>query len=164
MSSPSAQTAPTVTTDPTTATNTPTVTQDSTKPADQQTCGLPGSPACNVNDDGFEGKDGFLNPKSQEISDKLDQDRLQLENTKDSIPAITASWLPSLMPGNAVSCSPLIFDFSVSNATLGNLSAPNVQLDICDQLDLVRAILGYMLGVYTVWYVWRRFTSSNQGA
>lgn len=166
MSAPSASTAPTVTTeaDPATTTNTPTVTQDQTKPADTQTCGLPGSPACNVNDDGFEGKDTFIGPKSQEISDKLDQNKTQLENSKDSLPNIAATWLPSLMPGNATACVPLLFDFSVNNHVLGSLSAPNVKLDICDQLDLVRSILGYMLGVFTVWYVWRRFVTANQGA
>lgn len=85
MSSPSAASAPTVTTqaDPTTATNTPTVTQDETKTADQQTCGLPGTPACNINDTQFEGKDNFSSPRNSEINDKLDQNKTQLENSKD---------------------------------------------------------------------------------
>ena len=125
---------------------------------------MPGSPACNVNDDGFEGKDNFSGPKSQEITDKLDQNKTQLENIKDSVPSITANWIPSLMPGSATACSPLTFDFTVNNSVLGLLSAPNVKLDICEHLDLVRSILGYMLGLYTVWYVWRRFSTANQGA
>ena len=58
----------------------------------------------------------------------------------------------------------LTFDFTVNNSVLGLLSAPNVKLDICEHLDLVRSILGYMLGLYTVWYVWRRFSTANQGA
>lgn len=164
LTSPATQTVPQTTSDPTTATNTPTVQRDETKPADLQTCGLPGSPACNVNDDGFEGKDNFSGPKSQEISDKLDQNKTQLENIKDSVPSITSNWIPSLMPGSASACSPLTFDFTVNNSVLGLLSAPNVKLDICEHLDLVRSILGYMLGLYTVWYVWRRFSTANQGA
>lgn len=164
LTSPATQTVPQTTSDPTTATNTPTVQKDDTKPADLQTCGLPGSPACNVNDDGFEGKDNFSGPKSQEISDKLDQNKTQLETIKDSVPSITSNWIPSLMPGSATACSPLTFDFTVNNSVLGLLSAPNVKLDICEHLDLVRSILGYMLGLYTVWYVWRRFSTANQGA
>lgn len=166
MSSPSATTAPTVTTqaDPTTATNTPTVTQDQTKPADLQTCGLPGTPACAIDDTQFDGKDNFSSPRNSEINDKLDQNKTQLENSKDSLPTITADWLPSLMPGNATACQPLVFDFTLHNRITGTLAAPNVQLDICDKLELVRAILGYMLGMWTVWYVWRRFTTVNQGA
>jgi len=166
ISSPSSATAPSVTTsaDPTTATNTPTVTKDETKPADLQTCGLPGTPACNINDSQFDGKDNFTIPRNSEINDKLDQNKTQLENSKDSLPTITGDWLPSLMPGNATSCQPLVFDFTLHNRTTGTLSAPNVQLDICDKLELVRSILGYMLGMWTVWYVWRRFTTVNQGA
>ncbi|MDP2881574.1 MAG: hypothetical protein Q8N89_08345 [Azonexus sp.] len=164
MSSPTAATAPTVTTDPTTATNTPTVTQDQTKPADLQTCGLPGTPACNIDDSQFDGKDSFTTPRNSEINDKLDQNKTQLENSKDSLPTIGTDWLPSLMPGNVTACAPLVFDFTLHNRITGTLAAPNVQLDICDKLELVRAILGYMLGVWTVWYVWRRFTTVNQGA
>lgn len=169
ISSPSASTAPTVTTstdpvNPTNTTNTPTVQKDDTKPADMQTCGLPGTPACNIDDTQFDGKDNFSNPKNTEISDKLDQNKSQLEGLKNTKPDISASWLPSLMPGNASACAPLTFDFTLHNAITGTLAAPNVQLDICDKLELVRAILGYMLGVWTVWYVWRRFTTSNQGS
>lgn len=164
MSSPSASTAPSVTTDPTTATNTPTVTQDQTKPADLQTCGLPGTPACAIDDTQFDGKDSFSAPRNSEINDKLDQNKTQLENLKDSLPTITGDWLPSLMPGGATACHPLVFDFTLNNRITGTLAAPNIQLDICDKLELVRAILGYMLGMYTVWYVWRRFTTANQGA
>jgi len=166
ISSPSAAASPQVTTsaDPTTATNTPTVTKDETKPADLQTCGLPGSPACVIDDTQFDGKDTFSSPRNSEINDKLDQTKTQLENSKDSKPDIKADWLPSLMPGNATACSPLIFDFTLHNRITGTLAAPNVQLDLCDKLELVRAILGYMLGVWTVWYVWRRFTTANQGA
>lgn len=166
ISSPSAATAPQVTTsaDPTTATNTPTVTKDETKPADLQTCGLPGTPACAIDDTQFDGKDTFSSPRNSEINDKLDQNKTQLENSKDSKPDIKWDWLPSLMPGNATACSPLVFDFTLHNRITGTLAAPNVQLDLCDKLELVRAILGYMLGVWTVWYVWRRFTTANQGA
>ena len=166
ISSPSSATAPSVTTsaDPTTATNTPTVTQDETKPADLQTCGLPGAPACVIDDSQFDGKDNFSGPRNSEINDKLDQNKTQLENSKDSLPTITGDWLPSLMPGNATSCQPLVFDFTLHNRITGTLPAPNVQLDICDKLELVRSILGYMLGMWTVWYVWRRFTTVNQGA
>ena len=166
IASPSAATVPTVTSpaDPTTATNTPTVTRDETKPADVQTCGLPGAPACNIDDSQFDGKDNFSTPRNSEINDKLDQNKTQLENSKDSLPTIGTDWLPSLMPGNATACAPLIFDFTLNNRIAGTLAAPNIQLDICDKLDLVRAILGYMLGVWTVWYVWRRFTTANQGA
>ncbi|MCK5922540.1 MAG: hypothetical protein KAG66_16485, partial [Methylococcales bacterium] len=116
ISSPSAASAPTVTTsqDPATATNTPTVTKDETKPADLQTCGLPGSPACNVNDDGFQGKEAFVPTKTQEINDQLDAQRTGLQSSKDSKPDINFSWLPSVLPGDAVGCQPLHFDFSVN--------------------------------------------------
>lgn len=164
ISSPSAASAPTVTTsqDPATATNTPTVTKDETKPADLQTCGLPGSPACNVNDDGFQGKEAFVPTKTQEINDQLDAQRTGLQNSKDSKPDINFSWLPSLLPGDAVGCHPLHFDFSVNNRVMGNIPASG-DLDICSTLDFIRNLFGYLFGVITVFYVWRNFTTGNKG-
>lgn len=164
ISSPSAASAPTVTTtqDPATAQNTPTVQKDETKPADLQTCGLPGSPACNVNDDGFQGKEAFVPTKTQEINDQLDAQRTGLQNSKDSKPDINFSWLPSLLPGDAVACQPLQFDFSVNNRVMGNIPASG-DLDICSTLDFIRNLFGYLFGVITVFYVWRNFTTGNKG-
>lgn len=164
ISSPSASSAPTVTTsqDPVTAQNTPTVQKDETKPADLQTCGLPGSPACNVNDDGFQGKEAFVPTKTQEINDQLDAQRTGLQNSKDSKPDINFSWLPSLLPGDAVACQPLRFDFSVNNRVMGNIPASG-DLDICSTLEFIRNLFGYLFGVITVFYVWRNFTTGNKG-
>jgi hypothetical protein len=164
ISSPSAASAPTVTTtqDPATSQNTPTVQKDETKPADLQTCGLPGSPACNVNDDGFQGKDAFVPAKTQEINDQLDAQRTGLQNSKDSKPDINFSWLPSVLPGDAVACQPLHFDFSVNNRVMGNIPASG-DLDICSTLEFIRNLFGYLFGVITVFYVWRNFTTGNKG-
>lgn len=93
----------------------------------------------------------------------LDQHKTNIEGLPSSVPAVDYSWLPSLMPGTVQACQPLPLDYSFNHGLLSGLSGVG-NIDICDKLDLVRQILGYIFGVFTVFFIYRRFTRSNTGA
>lgn len=78
-------------------------------------------------------------------------------------PQIDFSWLPSFLPGTFTACSP--FTFSM-NPTMGAASGfvGSGEIDICDKLDLARQILGWLLGVVTVFFIFRVFVQSNKAA
>lgn len=89
------------------------------------------------------------------------QDRIDALNTAPATPSIT--WMPSLFPGNAVVCTAMPIDGAVHGGLLDGLTG-TASFDICDKVDIVRQILGYLLFVGTVVYIYRRFTQSNSGA
>lgn len=156
------QTSPSTSTGSGTQADTPTVQTDPTKPPVVETCGLPGKPACVVDDTGFTGKDAFLTPKLSDIATAQDAMKTGVENSKDVLPTVDSSWLPSLMPGSAVACKPVPYQAKISHGPLSGFDHTE-NLDICPQLDIVRQILGYLMFVVTVWRVWRIFARSNQG-
>ncbi|MBZ0261321.1 MAG: hypothetical protein K8F90_12065 [Hyphomicrobiales bacterium] len=153
LQSPSGQTIPT-SAEPTTG-NTPTVNTDPNKPADKITCGLPNTPPCAIDDSGF-------NPPYQpeEISSSdLNKQKLIVLNIEE--PSINFSWLPSFLPGDAVTCEPLEFRGAVNVGEV-NLDS-TTQLDLCPYLEIARNILGWLFGVASVIYIWRRFAGARGG-
>jgi hypothetical protein len=74
----------------------------------------------------------------------------------------TISWTPSLLPGSAVACHPLPIDVGMTAGLLSGTSG-STTLDICNQLDIIRQILGYLLMVSTTVYVFRCFSTGNKG-
>lgn len=67
------------------------------------------------------------------------------------------SWLPTILPGNAVACTPLDF-----HAVWGTLDS-TTSLDLCPYLEMGRNIIGWLLNIAVVIYIWRRFTNMNNG-
>ncbi len=161
LETPGSQSVPTQA-EPTTE-NTPTVTQDTTKPIDKITCGLPGTPACAIDDTQFSNRDDFSTPNTSSASDHLDTLKTGVENSKDILPGINTSWLPSLLPGSTTSCDVIPISFTISSGPAAGLSGAE-NLDICPHLDVIRQILGYLFGISAVFYIWRSFTRSNEGA
>jgi len=148
------------TTSPTTGTptDTPTANVDPTKEA-TITCGLPGTPACAVDDTNFKNKDPVAD-KVTTASAQLDAMKSSVENTGSNLPNIGRDWFPSLLPGSAVACHPIPVTITHSKGPLAGLGGSQ-NLDICPYMDAVRQILGYLIGVYTVWHIWRRFTNAK---
>lgn len=70
--------------------------------------------------------------------------------------------LPSLLPGDPVACVPLEQLVTVNNNLLHGVSGL-VSVDICDKLYLARQILGWLLAMSTIFFVFRAFVNSNRG-
>jgi len=162
ISSPAAQTLPTAQPTTTTAENTPTVT---TRPGEQvQTdqnntpnCGLPGTPACAIDDSGFANL-----PKPWESADKPDFEapkKTALDNYTD--PSFEWSQLrPSILPGTAVTCTPLEFRGKVSVGPAAGLDSTST-LDVCWAFEIIRVMLGYIFFASTLLYLWRTFIGAE---
>ncbi len=165
ITTPAPATLPTATdpaTQPTSPTNTPTPQTEPSKAIDITTCGLPGSPACAIDDTSFGGKDNFSTPKLTDISNNNDGLKTQLENSGSYVPSLEWSWLPSLLPGQATTCQPIPLNISFSHGLLSGFSVSK-SLDVCPYLEAPRQILGYLLFLATIFFVWRAFTRSNEG-
>lgn len=153
-------TTPTTGTDSGTPTDTPTANTDPTKEA-TITCGLPGTPACSIDDTGFTSKDA-VGDKVTTATAQLDALKTSIENTGSNLPSIGRDWFPSLLPGTAVACHPLPITIGLSKGPMAGMTHTE-NLDLCPHFDVVRQILGYLLGIWTLWHIWRRFTDSNKG-
>lgn len=71
-------------------------------------------------------------------------------------------WMPSLLPGAVVACKPIPIGGTFTSGVLNGISG-TASLDICDQLDQVRQLLGWLLSVFTVVHIFRLFMRSNSG-
>lgn len=81
-----------------------------------------------------------------------------------SVPTVDVSWLPSLKPSaSPVTCTPIPLSQNFTNGLLAGIHG-EASLDICDKLDLMRQIMGWLFGVLTIFYIFRVFTRANQGA
>lgn len=78
-------------------------------------------------------------------------------------PDIDFSWVPSLKPGTFTACTPFTFSMNPTMGAASGLTGSG-EIDICDKLDLARQILGWLLGVVTVFYIFRVFVSANKAA
>jgi hypothetical protein len=119
-------------------------------------CGVPGLPDCTVDDSAFSGRGDF----SSAVSDIDSAARSFVDSVGDVADIdVGYSWLPSLLPGDPVVCLPLVFEMPSLSAF--TIAGGDFSLDVCPYLVIVRKIFGYLFGVMTVIFVWRRFISSN---
>lgn len=156
IETPGSQSVPTQA-EPTTE-NTPTVTQDTTKTADKITCGLPGTPPCAIDDTGFANR--YMPPSTSTYNPDLNKQKDIIENIEP--PNIGYGWLPSLLPGDAVACHAIQFHGAVNVGEV-NLDS-TTDLDLCPYLEIARNILGWLFGVASVIYIWRRFAGARGGS
>ncbi len=97
---------------------------------------------------------GYVPPATSTYATDLAAAKTAIEGLQS--PDITiGSWWPSLVPGVAVACHG--FDFRAKWGTLDSTTT----LDICEYLEIVRQILGYLFGVGSVVYIWRRFANAR---
>ncbi|MDL1889323.1 hypothetical protein FBQ96_07035 [Nitrospirales bacterium NOB] len=157
IANPTEASVPTQTDPQTTPTtqDTPTVKKETNK--DIITCGLPGTPACAIDDTGFANR--YTPPSTSTYQPDLNKQKDLVENITP--PDIGFSWLPSLLPGDAIACHAIEFRGAVN---VGEVNFDSTtQLDLCPYLDIVRNILGWLFGVASVIYIWRRFAGARGG-
>lgn len=70
------------------------------------------------------------------------------------------SFVPSLLPGGATACEPIVFRGKVDR--FGWDASEN--LDLCGTFEVIRMILGYLFGLGAVIYIWRRFSNLRGAA
>lgn len=156
---PSGSTVPTIspTTDVTTS---PTVTTDTSTQTQPDitinTCGLPGQPACAIDDTGFasQGRPWEVQPEGPTLNDIKDK------ITNVEAPSFGWDWLPSILPGQSVQCHPLEFTGTITAGPAAGMTASE-PLDLCPYFDYVRLFLGFLFGAGTVLYIWKRFTGAK---
>jgi len=139
-------------TEPTQA-DTPQVKPEAKK--DIITCGLPGTPPCAIDDSGFQNR--YVPPATSTYNPDLNRQKDLIENIEP--PSIGFGWLPSLLPGDAVACHPLEFRGAVNVGEV-NLDS-TTQLDLCPYLEIARNIMGWLFGVVSIIYIWRRFAGAR---
>jgi hypothetical protein len=128
------------------------------------TCGGPGLPACSVSvdDSGFTGKDATVNAAGDDAKAKLD-DRVTFINSKATDTSnfgLDNSWIPSFVPGPAVSCTDLKWEPGISHGPLTGL-AGSQSIDWCSRLDVIREYYAWLIGALTVWAIAMLFFGSN---
>ncbi|MDR3298865.1 MAG: hypothetical protein LBU43_02390 [Candidatus Accumulibacter sp.] len=65
-----------------------------------------------------------------------------------------------LSPGDSVECKPITYRAAVSSGPSHGLDS-SYDLDICPYLYIIRQVLGYLVGVFTIIYIFRSFTKSS---
>ncbi|WP_157659131.1 hypothetical protein [Thauera butanivorans] len=124
------------------------------------TCGGTGQPACKIDDSGFAGADAGTG--LDDALSAIDARSDALGDFADSDIGVGWDWLPSLMPGVQLECTALVFEPAITHGPAAGLGG-SYELDICDKLGTVREIIGWLFGLFTVFYVWRKFANSNGG-
>lgn len=127
------------------------------------TCGLPGQPACVIDDSAFADKATATIAPLDAIAVAAGQTDQQIAGIENEAPPIDAGWLPSLFPGDPVSCAPLKIE--MLNAGTGFMSgrlSMSEEWDFCFIAGYVRDILGWVFSVITVLVIWHTFF--NEGA
>lgn len=135
-------------------------TGDAGSGAGSASCGGFGQPACEVDDSGFSGASA-----GSGLADSI----TAMDGVSDTVKAVengdlgvSWSWLPTLTPGPSVACSPLLFQPSITRGPAAGLGG-TYELDICDKLGTVRELIAWFFGLFTVFYVWRKFVNANGG-
>ena len=157
IANPTDATVPTQTDPQTQPTQQDTPTVKSEKDKDIIMCGLPGTPACAIDDTGFANR--YMPPSTSTYNPDLNKQKDLVENITS--PDVGFNWLPSLLPGDAVACHAIEFRGAVNVGEV-NLDS-TTQLDLCPYLEIVRNILGWLFGVASVIYIWRRFAGARGG-
>jgi hypothetical protein len=125
-----------------------------------------------------------INEKNQALSNKLenllkgfdtaspalkastDTDLNKLDNIltpkEGDLPLINVSWLPNFMPNSFTACVPFPIDVAPTFGLAMGMHGHG-EIDICDKLDFAKSLFGWMLGLFTVFYIFRVFMRANVG-
>lgn len=97
------------------------------------------------------------------INASLDAITDNLNPKPENEPQIDFAWLPSFLPGTYTACSPFPIDV---NPTFGKAAGlvGHGEIDICSKLDFARQFLGWLIGVFTVFFIFRTFVNANKAA
>lgn len=108
------------------------------------------------------GTDTNSEAKIAEAGASLDARENAIKNTGGYAPDVNSSWIPNFLPGSSTVCKPIPLDFTFTNSknVVHGVGAVGY-IDICDKLDFARQLLGYVIGLFTLFYVLRLFFRSN---
>lgn len=127
-------------------------------------CGGPGQPVCavSVDDTGFQGKDAQVNTAGDAAKAKLDERQTFIEGkaTENGNFGLENSWIPSLLPGAAVTCQAVKWEPGISHGPLAGISG-SVDIDWCAKVDVIREYYAWLVGLVTVWAIAMLFFGSN---
>lgn len=127
-------------------------------------CGGSGQPPCvvAVDDSAFTGKDASINTAGDAAKGKLDDRQAFIEGKANDTSnfGLDVSWIPSLLPGPAVTCQALKWEPGIKHGPLAGLSG-SVDIDWCSKLDLLREYYAWLFGMGTVWAIVMLFFGSN---
>lgn len=127
-------------------------------------CGGAGQSPCavTVDDSGFQGKDGAVGSAADAAKTKLDERQAFIEGkaTESGNFGLDNSWIPSLIPGPAVTCQALRWEPGINHGPLANMSG-SIDIDWCSKIDLVREYYAWLVGLVTVWAIAMLFFGSN---
>lgn len=128
-------------------------------------CGGAGQSPCavTVDDSGFQGKDATVNSAGEAVK-TASQNRLDAINAEgqkggDNF-GLDTSWIPSVLPGPAVTCQALKWEPGISHGPLAGLSG-TIDIDWCSKVDVIREYYAWLVGLVTVWAIAMLFFSSN---
>ena len=128
-------------------------------------CGGAGQSPCavTVDDSGFQGKDATVNSAGEAVK-TASQNRLDAINAEgqkggDNF-GLDTSWIPSVLPGPAVTCQALKWEPGISHGPLAGLSGA-IDIDWCSKVDVIREYYAWLVGLVTVWAIAMLFFSSN---
>ena len=127
-------------------------------------CGGSGQPACSVSvdDSSFNGKDVGIATAADDAKSKFDERQALVESQgKDTANfGLDSAWIPSLVPGPAVTCEALSWQPVISHGVLSGL-AGSIDIDWCSKIDIFREFFAWLIGLLTVWAIAMLFFSSN---
>lgn len=130
-------------------------------------CGGAGQSPCavTVDDSGFQGKDSIVGSAADAAKGKLDERQAFIEGkaTENGNFGLDNSWIPSLIPGPAVTCQALKWEPGISHGPLASMSG-SIDIDWCSKIDFVREYYAWLVGLVTVWAIALLFFSSNGNA
>lgn len=103
---------------------------------------------------------------SQSAVDTANHDRDEqiaaLGGSGAHMPTLAVDWVPSLLPGGPTACHPLPVSASITHGPAAGL-AVNDSIDICDHLDTLREVFGWLFSVSTVFFVVHALFRANGG-
>lgn len=123
-------------------------------------CGGDGQPSCAVDDSGF--AEASVGTGLNDALTAMDGHAQAVDSVVDAELGFGWDWLPNLKPGLPVACGPLLFEPAITHGPAAGLGG-SFQLDICDKLNVVREMIAWLFGLFTVFYVWRKFVNANGG-
>jgi hypothetical protein len=101
-------------------------------------------------------------PKIGDATTAIDNRLKQLNDMPTAAaPAIDLSWLPSLLPGEPTLCRPIVMDMHFTSGQMSGISGSG-EVDICDYLDIIRQIFGWIFAMTAIAHIFYVFVRSNK--
>lgn len=103
-----------------------------------------------------------MNSAADAINAKHDERKALIESkgTDTGNFGLDTGWIPSMLPGAAVTCQAVKWEPGISHGPLAGISG-SVDIDWCSKVDVIREYYAWLVGMLTVWAIAMLFFSSN---